>query len=67
MECNDTGHTASTSTVTITMTVAGVYKELGTWMYDVLIDIRGIQSFYNLDVSATPFNGSTIIKTLSGF
>ncbi|XP_046360646.2 indole-3-acetaldehyde oxidase-like [Haliotis rufescens] len=27
---------------------SGVYKEIGPWMYDVLIDLRGIQEFYSI-------------------
>ena len=41
----------TTLAVTEVTSVAGVYKELGPWMYDVLIDIRGIREMYGIDVS----------------
>ncbi|XP_046360643.2 xanthine dehydrogenase-like [Haliotis rufescens] len=31
----------------------GVYKEIGPWMYDVLIDLRGIQEFYSISVDSS--------------
>ncbi|XP_048242204.1 xanthine dehydrogenase-like isoform X1 [Haliotis rufescens] len=31
----------------------GVYKEIGPWMYDVLIDLRGIQEFYDFSVDSS--------------
>ena len=30
---------------------SGVYKDIGPWMYDILIDIRGIQELYAISVS----------------
>ncbi|KAK7486654.1 hypothetical protein BaRGS_00022055, partial [Batillaria attramentaria] len=29
----------------------GVYKDIGPWLYDVLIDLRGINLFYNFKIS----------------
>ncbi|XP_067656035.1 uncharacterized protein [Haliotis asinina] len=31
----------------------GVYKEIGPWMYDVLIDLRGIQEFYDISIDSS--------------
>ncbi|XP_046360648.2 indole-3-acetaldehyde oxidase-like isoform X2 [Haliotis rufescens] len=31
----------------------GVYKELSPWLYDVLIDLRGIQEFYDISVDSS--------------
>ncbi|XP_067656038.1 uncharacterized protein [Haliotis asinina] len=31
----------------------GVYKEIGPWMYNVLIDLRGIQEFYDISIDSS--------------
>ncbi|XP_067656036.1 uncharacterized protein [Haliotis asinina] len=31
----------------------GVYKEIGPWMYNVLIDLRGIQEFYSISIDSS--------------
>ncbi|XP_046559716.1 xanthine dehydrogenase-like [Haliotis rubra] len=31
----------------------GVYKEIGPWMYNVLIDLRGIQEFYDISIESS--------------
>ncbi|XP_048242207.1 xanthine dehydrogenase-like [Haliotis rufescens] len=42
----------------------GVYKEIGPWMYGVLIDLRGIQEFYNISVDSSKVTfGSSITLT----
>ncbi|XP_067656034.1 uncharacterized protein [Haliotis asinina] len=42
----------------------GVYKEIGPWMYDVLIDLRGIQEFYDISIgSSKVMFGSNITLT----
>ena len=34
----------------VIVTVTGVYKDIGPWLYDVLIDLRGIGVFYTTEV-----------------
>ncbi|XP_067654508.1 uncharacterized protein [Haliotis asinina] len=42
----------------------GAYKEIGPWMYDVLIDLHGIQDFYDISVDASKVTlGSSITLT----
>ena len=36
--------------VCVIVTVTGVYKDIGPWLYDVLIDLRGIGVFYTTEV-----------------
>ncbi|XP_071116536.1 uncharacterized protein [Haliotis cracherodii] len=31
----------------------GVYKEIAPWMFDVLIDLRGIQEFYDISIDSS--------------
>ncbi|XP_076451139.1 uncharacterized protein LOC143287015 isoform X2 [Babylonia areolata] len=38
----------------------GVYKELGTWMYDVLIDLRGVRAMYGIDFDPTIVLGANL-------
>ncbi|KAK7469495.1 hypothetical protein BaRGS_00036474 [Batillaria attramentaria] len=38
----------------------GIYKEIGPWMYDILIDIRGITEFYGIDFDPTIVFGSNL-------
>jgi hypothetical protein len=32
---------------------AGVFKDIGPWMYDILIDLRGVKELYGISVSST--------------
>ncbi|XP_070198779.1 xanthine dehydrogenase/oxidase-like [Littorina saxatilis] len=41
----------------------GVYKELGPWMYDILIDIRGVQDFYRMETSPSVVVGANLSLT----
>ncbi|KAL8614120.1 hypothetical protein ACOMHN_026337 [Nucella lapillus] len=38
----------------------GVYKEIGPWMYDILIDLRGIEGFYQVQVGQTVNIGASV-------
>ncbi|XP_025084732.1 xanthine dehydrogenase-like [Pomacea canaliculata] len=41
----------------------GVYKEIGPWMYDILIDIRGIQELYKIEFTPSLVWGANLTLT----
>ncbi|PVD33597.1 hypothetical protein C0Q70_04854 [Pomacea canaliculata] len=41
----------------------GVYKEIGPWMYDILIDIRGIQELYRIEFTPSLVWGANLTLT----
>lgn len=44
----------------------GVYKDIGPWLYDILIDLRGINMFYNfkIDDDAVTFGANLTLTNL---
>ncbi|XP_041366429.1 xanthine dehydrogenase-like [Gigantopelta aegis] len=38
----------------------GVYKDIGPWMYDILIDLRGIKEFYAISFDTTVLFGASL-------
>ncbi|XP_025087515.1 xanthine dehydrogenase-like [Pomacea canaliculata] len=41
----------------------GVYKDIGPWLYDVLIDLRGISTFYSVQMEETVKIGANVSLT----
>ncbi|PVD33600.1 hypothetical protein C0Q70_04857 [Pomacea canaliculata] len=41
----------------------GVYKEIGPWMYDILIDIKGIQELYRIEFTPSLVWGANLTLT----